>query len=128
VLRKNPLLVLRSSLLLLAAIVALAGCGGDEADARGADGRVAIVLDDFRYRPQTIRARPGRLTVELSSRGRLGHNFNLRKGGRTVATVKTLKPGVRRTAAIDLTRGDYRMFCSIANHEELGMYGAITVR
>jgi len=109
--------------------VAIVASTGDEPAARAAERRVTIVLDDFRYRPQTIRARPGRLTVVLRSRARLGHNFNLRRGGRRpFATVSPIKPGARETKRLNLERGDYRMFCSIANHEELGMYGTLTVR
>lgn len=110
------------------AALLLTSRGGDGGDARAADRRVTVVLDDFRFKPQTIRARPGRLTLALEGRGRLGHNLHLRKGGRVVTKIKTLKPGARRTKTVELTRGDYRMFCSIANHEELGMYGTIAVR
>jgi plastocyanin len=124
----RALLPMATVLVIAAIVLVVLESGGDEPAARAADRRVTIVLDDFRYRPQTIRARTGRLTVTLDSRGRLGHNFNLRKGGRPVAKVTTLKPGVRETKRLDLSRGDYRMFCSIANHEELGMYGTLTVR
>ena len=124
----RALLPMATVLVAAAIVIAVLESGGDDPAARAADRRVTIVLDDFRYRPQTIRARAGRLSVVLLSRGRLGHNFNLRKGGRPVVEVSTLKPGVRETKRIDLTRGDYRMFCSIANHEELGMYGTLTVR
>jgi plastocyanin len=124
----RALLPMATVLTALAIAIAVVAATGDEPAARAADRRVTIVLDDFRYRPQTVRARAGRLTVTLISRGRLGHNFNLRKGGRIVAEVTTLKPGVRATKRLNLSRGDYRMFCSIANHEELGMYGTLTVR
>lgn len=110
------------------AALLLSSRGDDRDVARAADGRVTVVLDDFRFRPQTIRARPGRLTLALQNRGRLAHNLNLRGGGRRVTKVKTLKPGARRTVTVELTRGDYRMFCSISNHEDLGMYGTIAVR
>jgi plastocyanin len=106
---------------------ALTGCA-DEPAARAADRRVTIVLDDFRYKPQTVRARAGKLTVTLISHARLGHNFTLRKGGQPVRKISPIKPGARVTETLDLKRGDYRIFCSIANHEELGMYGTLTVR
>jgi plastocyanin len=109
-------------------VVAAAGCGQDEPTARVGDGRVAIALDDFSIRPQTIRAPAGELTFELVNRGRIGHNFHLRRGAGEPLEVSTLFPGDRRTASANLPRGDYRMVCTVSNHEELGMYGTLVIR
>jgi plastocyanin len=114
---------------LIAAALALAtGCGGDEPAARARGGHMAIVLDDFRFVPQKIRADRGKLTFELRNRGRLAHTFRLRFEGRAVVEVPSLLPGERATKTVRLPRGDYRMFCALANHEELGMYGTLTVQ
>jgi plastocyanin len=110
-----------------AAAVALAGCGGEES-ARVPGDQVAVVLDDFSIRPQTIRARPGRLTFTIENRGRIGHNFHLVRGGREPLEVKTVFPGDTRTAGARLRRGEYRMVCTVSNHEELGMYGKLVLR
>jgi plastocyanin len=109
-------------------LVAVAGCGAGEPTARVRDGRVAIVLDDFSIRPQTIRARAGELAFELVNRGRIGHNFHLRRGAGEPLEVSTLFPGDRETATAELPRGDYRMVCTVSNHEELGMYGTLVIR
>ena len=42
--------------------------------------------------------------------------------------VKTLLPGASGTAAGRLGRGTYDLVCILGNHEELGMYGTLTVR
>jgi plastocyanin len=109
-------------------IVAATGCGADEPTVRIRDARAAIVLDDFSIRPQTIRARPGRIAFELVNRGRVGHNFHLRRGAGEPLEVTTLLPGDRERVTADLGRGDYRMVCTVSNHEELGMYGTLVVR
>lgn len=92
------------------------------------NGRVAVTLDDFRFEPQAIRARSGRISFALRNRGRLAHTFRLRIKGRPVVEVPSLLPGESTTRAARLPRGSYRMFCALANHEELGMYGTLTVR
>ena len=118
---------MRAAIPLLCA-VALAGCGGSEPVARARDGNVRIVLDDFSIRPQTVRGRDGPLSFDIVNRGRAGHNFRLRRGAGEPLKVTTLLPGDTETASADLRRGDYRMVCTVANHEELGMYGTLVLR
>lgn len=96
--------------------------------ARASQGRIAITLDDFRLRPQRIRAAPGRLTFELRNAGRLGHGFRLRRNNRLWVKVPTLKPGERKVVTQRLEPGSYRMFDAVSNYEVLGMYGTLSVR
>ena len=119
----------RPLLLLLLALpaAALPACGGDEPAARVRDGRVAVALDDFRYRPQLIRASPGRVRFDLVNHGRLAHTFRLERGT-VVAKVSSLLPGDRASKTARVRRGEYRFFCALSNHEELGMYGTLVVK
>ncbi len=119
----RPLLLI----LLALSAAALPACGGDEPAARVRDGRVAVALDDFRYRPQLIRASPGRVRFDLVNRGRLAHTFRLERGT-VVAKVSSLLPGDRASKTARVRRGEYRFFCALSNHEELGMYGTLVVR
>lgn len=112
----------------LLAAVALAGCGGSEPTVQARGQRVAIELDDFLIRPQNVRAGAGELTFEITNRGRLPHNFRLRDEGREVVEVTTLLPGESATAEATLRRGAYKMVCTVANHEQLGMTGRLVVR
>jgi plastocyanin len=109
-------------------VLSIAGCGGGEPAARPRDGHVEITLDDFSIRPQTVRAGPGRVTFEATNRGRLPHNFRLRRGAREPLQITTLLPGAAGTAAVTLRRGKYEMVCTVSNHEELGMRGTLVVR
>ena len=113
---------------LLCIAIALAGCGGGEEVVRARDRNVRIVLDDFSIRPQTVRARAGRVTFDIVNRGRAGHNFRLRRGPGEPLKVTTLLPGDSESVTADLRAGDYRMVCTVANHEELGMYGTLVLR
>jgi len=115
-------------MLAASALALWAGCGSEERTARAEGGRVAVALDDYAFDPQAISARPGRVNFALSNRGRVAHSFRLRREGRPVAQVPSLLPGDTETAAITLRRGNYRIFCALANHEELGMYGSLSVR
>jgi len=120
----------RALLLALLALAAapLAACGDDHPATRARGGQVAVAADDYRYRPQSIRAHPGPLRFDLVNRGRLAHTFRLERGGRVVARVSTFLPGEHATGSARVRAGRYRFFCSLANHEELGMYGTLLVR
>jgi plastocyanin len=110
------------------AAAALAGCGGPEPPAEARDGRVAIVLDDFFLDPQNVRAPAGRLTFEVVNRGRLGHNLRVRTEDGEPVAVPTLLPGRSDSESVTLSPGSYKMLCTVANHEELGMTGRLVVR
>jgi uncharacterized cupredoxin-like copper-binding protein len=124
------MLLVRAIAAVLAA-VALAGCGGvggPEFPAEVRGGRVEIVLDDFLIRPQNLRAEPGELTFVVTNRGRLGHNFRVRDRQGEPVAVTTLLPGDSASETVTLARGDYKMLCTVANHEQLGMTGRLVVR
>ena len=120
----------RALLLVLLALAAatLAACGSGQSTARARGGRVRVTALDFRYRPQLIRARPGTLTFDLVNRGRLAHTFRLTRKGQIVAKVSSLLPGGHASKSVRVRAGEYRFFCALANHEELGMYGTLVVR
>jgi uncharacterized cupredoxin-like copper-binding protein len=115
-----------ASLGMLAAAM-IAGCAAPQDPVRPRDGRVQIRLDDFSIRPQSIRAPGGApLSFEVVNRGVLPHTFRV-EDEKLRVEQSTLKPGARATITVRLPRGRYRMFCAIANHEELGMYGTLVM-
>jgi plastocyanin len=122
-----PMPLVRLTAALLAA-VALTGCGGLGPVMQARDNRLEIALDDFLLAPQNVRADRGELTIVVTNRGRLGHNFRLRSEHRELVVVTTLLPGEQATESADLAPGRYTMLCTVANHEQLGMTARIVVR
>ena len=114
--------------LAVAADMPAAGCVDDSAHARVRDGRVTVKLDDFSITPQRIRAKPGRITFRAVNRGAIGHTLRVMRGDREVVAIKTLLPGASGSGTGTFQRGSYDLVCILGNHEELGMYGALTVR
>ena len=92
-------------------------------------GSFSVTLDEFLIRPQKIEVPAGkRLTVSITNRGARGHTFRIRGANRNVLAESTIKPGETRVRRnFRLARGTYRMYCVLANHEELGMYGELKV-
>jgi len=127
-LRRRPISARPLAVLAAAAALLPAGCADDGPPARVRDARVMVTLDDFSVAPQRLRAKPGRIELRVVNRGAVGHTLRVLRGEREVAGVKTLLPGASATASGTLERGDYDLVCILGNHEELGMYGTLTVR
>ena len=117
----------RTTAALLAAAL-LTGCGGPGPAVQARGERLEIELDDFLIRPQSVRTAPGELTFAVTNQGRLGHNFRLRDERRELVEVTTLLPGDSATESATLAAGTYKMVCTVANHEQLGMTGRLVVR
>jgi len=85
-------------------------------------------MTDFRYTPQAIRARPGRLRLDISNHGRLAHTLWVSRRNGNVAKADSLLPGEKTAKTLKVRTGEYRFFCALSNHEELGMYGTLVVK
>jgi plastocyanin len=115
-------------LLLVLAALALGACGDAGAPVRERNTAFTITLDDYLIRPQEVRVPKGkRLTVTVANHGRLGHTFRIRSVNHVVLAMETIRPGESRSRSFKFAPGNYTMFCALANHEELGMYGRLTV-
>jgi uncharacterized cupredoxin-like copper-binding protein len=119
---------------LVAIALALGGCGDDEVF-RTSRPVLNITLDEYRIVPQNIEVRPGRLKLIVHNTGRLTHNLVIQVPGGPdgqpvpIARVATMQPG--QTAApvkVMLAPGEYRIVCTIANHDDLGQFGTLKVR
>jgi plastocyanin len=118
----------RTLIVLVLCALALAACGGSGAAVREPSGAFKVALDDYLIRPQSVHVPSGRLTLTVTNRGRLGHTLRIRtKTERNVLAFTTIQPGETKTRSFKLSRGTYTMYCVLANHEELGMYGTLVV-
>jgi plastocyanin len=123
------------------AAVLLAGCGGGGGgeDVKPipptrvtADKPVSVRADEYSFNPESILvadpgAAPAEITVELRNDGAQAHDLRLRRGGEDVGGTPIFGPNETKTAKVSLDPGSYEMFCSVGNHEDLGMKGTLVV-
>ena len=126
------------SLLLVAfaTVLLAAGCGEDEPVE--VEGRtLRLTLDEYRILPQDVRVTAGRLRIVATNQGRLTHNVKIVRQDSSdleapveeVAGTRSTQPGESTAVTIeDLEPGEYRLACTIANHDDLGQYGTLVVR
>ena len=114
---------------LVAITLPLAGCGSAGEPVRERGTTFTVTLDDYLIRPQELRVPKGRrLTIKVVNRGRLGHTLRIRGATKNILGFTTIKPGETKAREFRPAPGTYTMYCALANHEELGLYGKLTVR
>ncbi len=91
--------------------------------------RLSVKATEFSY----ILSRPsigaGAALIELNNQGEDPHNLNLelQGGGSAPLEVSEAGPLESRSAHFDLAAGDYRLWCSLPEHEEKGMKATLLV-
>jgi len=124
---------------LAASLIALGGCS-DAKQQRTDRPILRISLDEYRIVPQDIVAAPprGRIKIVVRNSGRLTHNLVVQVPAKDAdekpepvegARVKSMQPGeVAEPIKVTLAPGEYRLVCTIANHDDLGQYGKLVVK
>jgi hypothetical protein len=132
-----PQAMSRSTLLatVLAVLAAVLGGCGDDGVYRTDRPILRITLDEYRIVPQNIVVKPGRIKIVARNAGRLTHNLVIQipegPGDQPIeiARVGTMQPGeTGEPIKVALKPGEYRLVCTIANHDDLGQYGKLEVK
>jgi len=122
-------------LIALLPILALAGCGGEDTVHAG-NGTFRLRLEEYRMVPQHIQVEGPRVTIVARDAGILTHNVKIFSTTKTDAEGKpiqigpgtpTAHPGETVSRTETLAPGTYRLACSIANHDDLGLHGVLIV-
>jgi uncharacterized cupredoxin-like copper-binding protein len=118
----------------LLAALAVAGCGGSE-PVRLERPVVRVDLDEYAIAPQDISVPAGRVQLVARNTGRLTHNLRVEvppadpdEQARPLGTTPTARPGETVRTTVTLRPGTYRLRCTLANHDDLGMTGELVVR
>ncbi len=114
--------------------LALSGCGGgDDAPARTvevkAGERVRVIANEYSFDPAGIVLNEGgTLRITLDNRGSLAHNLKVLDDGRELGGTESFRGGEQQSATVSVRPGEYRLVCTVADHEEKGMDGTLSVR
>ena len=113
----------------------LGGCGDDEpVEIDGSTLRLR--LDEYRIIPQDVRVDAGRLRIVATNIGRLTHNVKIVRKDEDdleapvaeIGGTRSTQPGESAAVTFEnLEPGEYRLACTIGNHDDLGQYGTVVV-
>jgi hypothetical protein len=113
--------------LAVAAAVALAAAPTSAALAP-APARVQVSAKEFFYSLSRHRVVAGPAIVELVNFGEDPHDLRLERiGGGRLWKTPLVYPGAYYDLEAKLVPGRYRLWCSVANHRQLGMQAVLTV-
>jgi len=123
----------RSALVLALCSLLVLGCGDDGQQGRTvtapANAKLRVVGDEYSFDPSTIVLQgAGTLAVTLQNEGSLAHNLKVLRGDEEIGGTPTLPAGRTGSARLNLEHGNYRIICSVGDHEQLGMTGTLRVR
>jgi uncharacterized cupredoxin-like copper-binding protein len=91
--------------------------------------RLGVSATEYHLTLSRPLVKAGVLEIELQNDGQDPHDLRLRRvGGTHTFSLPLTQPGKRRTLALQVRPGRYRLWCSIADHRALGMQTLLRVR
>lgn len=91
--------------------------------------RLGVSATEFHLTLSRQSVKAGVVEIELQNDGQDPHDLRVRRvGGSHTFSVALVDPGNRRTVAIHVKPGSYRLWCSVADHRALGMQAVLRVR
>jgi len=123
---------------LIALFAVLGGCG-DGKTFRTDRPILRLTVDEYRIVPQNIVVKAGRMKFVVRNTGRLTHNLVIQIPPKhpgdnpeqlsPTSRTATMQPGqTAEPIKVTLAPGTYRLVCTIANHDDLGQFAALTVK
>jgi hypothetical protein len=91
--------------------------------------RIGVSEQEFHLTLSRPWVKAGVLEIELQNDGEDPHDLRVRRvGGTHTFSIAVTQPGKRRTVALHVRPGRYRLWCSVADHRALGMQALLRVR
>ena len=109
--------------------------GGDDGVVRVPGNRIDVELREFSLAPQSISIKRGNIAVYATNKGNQVHNLQIEtivqrstdEKADNLMAIQAMKPGETKSNNVTLPPGKYKWRSSIANDDDLGMYGYIEV-
>jgi hypothetical protein len=110
-------------------LLVLSAAGAAALASQPAPARLGVSAKEFHLVLSRGSVKAGRAVIELQNAGEDVHDLRLRRvGGSRTYSFPLTDPGDRFTRELGLRPGRYRLWCSVADHAQLGMRAVLRVR
>ncbi|HEU5363414.1 MAG TPA: cupredoxin domain-containing protein [Gaiellaceae bacterium] len=93
-----------------------------------APAQLQVVAREYSFTLSRLHVKAGPAVIELANFGQDPHDLRLqRRGARHIAGLGVVGPGKRAELSLRLPPGRYSLWCSVANHRQLGMRATLVV-
>jgi plastocyanin len=129
----------RLTLIAAIAVLAFAGCGGDDEEPASGSGssssssageNLTIAADPggaLKFDKTELTAKAGKVTITMDNPSDVPHAVEI-EGNGVEAEGKTVGKGAKSVATADVKAGTYDFYCPVGNHRAEGMEGKLTVQ
>jgi plastocyanin len=132
-------------LVAVAALVAMAGCGGGQTGTPSGSGStnsapstapstatasgssVAVTESEFSIALPSNTMKVGSYTFKVTNKGQFPHNLTIDGPGVQDMATPTLSPGSSGDVTVNLQKGTYEFYCSVDSHKDKGMDNKVQV-
>jgi uncharacterized cupredoxin-like copper-binding protein len=90
--------------------------------------RLGVDENEYSVYPSYDPVGSGRVEFHVTNFGMDAHDFSIRDTAGSVLSSTPLGPGEKALVTVRLAPGQYTLFCSLSDHEALGMRARLTVR
>jgi uncharacterized cupredoxin-like copper-binding protein len=91
--------------------------------------RLGVSATEYHLTLSRPSVKAGVVEIELQNDGQDPHDLRVRRvGGSHTFGIPLVGPGKRQTVAIHVKPGSYKLWCSVADHQQLGMQALLRVR
>jgi plastocyanin len=91
--------------------------------------RLQVTAKEYYYTLSSRTAPPGAAVIQFVNYGEDPHDMRLqRAGGGRLYKTPVMQPGQYFNLSVKLVPGHYQLWCSIANHRQLGMQAVLVVK
>jgi plastocyanin len=92
-------------------------------------GHVGVGASEYHFVLSRGSVKAGRVLIQLQNVGQDPHDLRLRRiGGTRTYAIPLTGPGQQRSLTVKLLPGVYRLWCSVADHAQLGMTAVLRVK
>jgi plastocyanin len=121
----------------LLVVAVLTGCGSSSGGGNSksmtvkAGEPVGFDAREYAFTPSSLTVKAGgnatQLRITLHNSGAIAHDLRIKRGSQDAGGTQTVTNGKDAAASVKLAPGTYTFYCSVGDHEQLGMKGTLRV-